>query len=142
QRHDFNFISGACLLVRTEVIGRVGVLDERYFLYNEDADWCLRIEAAGFRLAHAPTAVVWHKGGQSSVQGSAVHDFHVVRSSLLFVHKLHPARLPVAVVCSIFQCLAPKIVRGQWNRLAAVWRAYGAVLTFVTASNGRSRAIR
>ena len=51
ERHDFNFICGACLLVRAEVIGRVGVMDERYFLYNEDADWCLRIEGAGFRLA-------------------------------------------------------------------------------------------
>jgi GT2 family glycosyltransferase len=142
QRHDFNFISGACLLVRADVIGRVGVLDERYFLYNEDADWCLRIKAAGFRLAHAPTAVVWHKGGQSSVHGSVVHDFHIVRSSLLFVHKLHPGRLPAALVYSIFLCLAPKIVRGQWNRFAAVWRAYGSVLTFVTASNGAARAFR
>lgn len=141
QRDDFNFICGACLLVRADVIARVGVLDERYFLYNEDADWCLRMEAAGFRLAHAPNAVVWHKGGKSSVQGSAVHDFHTVRSSLLFVHKLHPGRLPAAVAYSVFRCLAPKIVRGEWNRFAAVWRAYGAVWTFVTASNGRSRGL-
>jgi len=142
QRHDFNFISGACLFVRADVIGRVGVLDERYFLYNEDADWCLRIGAAGFRLAHAPTAVVWHKGGQSSVHGSVVHDFHVVRSSLLFVHKLHPGRIPAALVYSIFRHLAPKVVRGQWNRFAAVWRAYGAVLSFVTGADGASRAFR
>ena len=142
QRHDFNYISGACMLVPTEVIGRVGVLDERYFLYNEDADWCLRIGAAGFRLAHAPTAVVWHKGGQSSVHGSVVHDFHVVRSSLLFVHKLHPGRIPAALVYSIFRHLAPKIVRGEWNRFAAVWRAYGAVLSFVTGADGAPRTFR
>ena len=61
-----DYISGCCVLVSREVIERVGVLDEAYFIYGEDADWCVRATRAGYPLLYAPTAKIWHKLSVSS----------------------------------------------------------------------------
>lgn len=59
---------GACMLVRREVVDRVGLLDERYFMYSEEIDWCRRIRMAGWSILIAPEARVIHDGGQSTGQ--------------------------------------------------------------------------
>lgn len=129
-----DFVSGGCALIELDVIRRAGMLDERFFLYAEDIDWSIRIRAAGFRLLYAPDAEVWHKGGATTVAGSPFNDFHTVRSSLLLVHKHTPFRLPVAAAYLGYRCVAPKIWRRQWNRLAAVRRAYASVMRSVAGT--------
>ena len=59
---------GACMLVRRCVIERVGLLDEQYFMYSEEIDWCQRIRAAGWSILIAPNARIVHFGGQSTAQ--------------------------------------------------------------------------
>ena len=61
-----DFIIGAALLVRKEVIDKVGMMDENLFFYNEDLDWCLRIRKAGWKIFFLPQAEIIHYGGQSS----------------------------------------------------------------------------
>lgn len=56
-----DYITGCCILVKREVIEKIGVLDERYFIYGEDADWCLRASKKGYSLIYVPSAIVWHK---------------------------------------------------------------------------------
>jgi GT2 family glycosyltransferase len=119
-----DFISMGCLLVPLDVVKRVGLIDERYFLYCEDIDYSLRVRALGWRLAFAAGAEVWHKGGAAAIHGSSRHDYYMVRSALLLVHKFFPRRLPIAFGFSLFRCALPKVVRGQWTRLRAVLRAY------------------
>jgi hypothetical protein len=58
---ETEFISGCCILIKREVIERIGMLDEAYFLYGEDADWCIRASRSGFKLLFVPAARVWHK---------------------------------------------------------------------------------
>ncbi len=60
------YASGCCLLTRTEVINRIGMLDKSFFMYTEDADWCMRCRQAGFRIYYEPRARVWHKLSVSS----------------------------------------------------------------------------
>ena len=64
-RDRLDYITGACMLVRRAVFDEVGLFDESYFFYYEDADLCLRARAAGWRLAVAPDARVAHRGGAS-----------------------------------------------------------------------------
>ncbi len=59
--HDTDSATGCCLLARREALERVGLLDESYFMYAEDADWCARARAAGYRIVVEPRARVWHK---------------------------------------------------------------------------------
>jgi GT2 family glycosyltransferase len=54
------------MLVRSEVIDRVGLLDERYFMYGEDLDWAYRIKAAGWRIMYTPGTTVRHRKRASS----------------------------------------------------------------------------
>lgn len=61
-------LSGACLLVRRDLIEEVGGLDESFHMYGEDVEWCLRIARAGWHLVHEPDAVVMHHGSGSSRQ--------------------------------------------------------------------------
>ncbi len=65
---EVDWISGACMLVRREVIEQVGLLDERFFLYFEDNDWCLRMRKAGWRILYDPRFEVVHLGGASLPQ--------------------------------------------------------------------------
>ena len=62
---DVDWVSGACLCVRRRTIEQVGLLDERFFLYFEDVDWCLRMHRAGWRVVYDPRAPVIHLGGAS-----------------------------------------------------------------------------
>lgn len=68
ERRRVERLSGAAMLVRREVIDAVGGLDERFHMYGEDVEWCLRIRRGGWWLIHEPDAVVMHHGGQSSKQ--------------------------------------------------------------------------
>jgi GT2 family glycosyltransferase len=71
-RHDRErrvpMLSGAAMLVRREVIDEVGGFDERFHMYGEDNEWCLRMTRAGWQLIFQPQAVVLHHGAQSSLQ--------------------------------------------------------------------------
>lgn len=59
-------IHGCCLMARREVFEQVGLLDEQFFMYDEDMDWCLRVSQAGWKLWLIPDASVVHLGGQTS----------------------------------------------------------------------------
>lgn len=82
---DTEFATGCCMLVRREVLEKVGTFDKRYFLYYEDADLSMRARAAGFRVVVADTAVVWHKNASSADgSGSDLQTYYQTRNRLLF----------------------------------------------------------
>jgi GT2 family glycosyltransferase len=72
---ETGYLTGCCLLATAEAWRKVGLLDERYFIYAEDADWSLRARAAGFRLLFVPTARLWHRVSASS--GGAMNPWKV-----------------------------------------------------------------
>ncbi len=72
---DTGYLTGCCLLAMREVWQQVGMLDERYHIYAEDADWSLRARAAGYRLLFVPTARLWHEVSASS--GGAVNAWKI-----------------------------------------------------------------
>jgi len=63
---DVDWVSGACMVIRRELINRIGGLDESFFMYSEDVDYCLRAWRDGWRVIYRPNAVVTHLGGQTS----------------------------------------------------------------------------
>src|ERR671923_112826 len=62
---DADWLYGACLLVRREAAGSVGLFDEDFFLFSEETDWCYRFRAAGWRVVFEPAAEFAHVGGAS-----------------------------------------------------------------------------
>ena len=87
-RHDreleAEFLMGAVLLVRREAIEQVGGLDERFFLFSEEVDWCYRFRQAGWKTIFSPTAEAVHVGGASHV-GQRFRE--QVQGHLLFLEK-------------------------------------------------------
>jgi GT2 family glycosyltransferase len=58
---EIDYASGCCILTTREAIEKVGMLDESFYMYSEDADWSMRIRQAGYRIVYEPQAKVWHK---------------------------------------------------------------------------------
>lgn len=71
ERLTVSFLTGYCLLIRRQLLEKIGLLDEGYYLYSEDADYCLRASKAGYRLIYDPKARIYHKVSQST--GGAYH---------------------------------------------------------------------
>ncbi len=65
QRAEVDVLSGSCMLVRKEVMDEVGLLDEDYFMYGEDIDWCYRIHQAGWKVYYVPETEIVHFRGES-----------------------------------------------------------------------------
>jgi GT2 family glycosyltransferase len=61
-----SFLNGACLLIKIDVLKQIGLLDEDFFLYGEDLDFCIRAQKAGFKLYYQPDSVIWHKVSKST----------------------------------------------------------------------------
>lgn len=79
-----DFVYGCAMVVRAEVFRDIGGFDERYFLYYEDIDLCLRAQEAGWRVAMAPNARVHHEGSRSTRREPTIKVYHHARSRLLF----------------------------------------------------------
>lgn len=86
---EVDWVVGACLLVRREAMQQVGLLDEDFFMYSEELDWCRRMARAGWRVVYLPTAVVIHHEGQSSQQVVAARHIRFQTSKVLYFRKHH-----------------------------------------------------
>jgi GT2 family glycosyltransferase len=89
ERH-VDWVSGACLLVRRFVAEKVGLLDERFFLYTEDVDFCASVRAAGWKVLFTPAAEIVHLRGRSRATAASASNVAYRRSHLAFYEKHHP----------------------------------------------------
>ena len=88
--HHPDWVSGACLLVRRDAGDAAGWLDERFFLYGEDVDFCAALRAAGHRILFTPDAEVVHLRGRSHASNPPTARAAYRRSQVAFYAKHHP----------------------------------------------------
>jgi len=126
---EAEFVMGACLLVRREAVEQVGPLDESFFLFSEETDWCYRFRAAGWKVLFFPGAECVHVGGASH-GGRMLREN--VRGHLRFLAKhrgrrtAERARLLLRAAL-LLRGLAFRGERGRMYREAADWLASGPV---------------
>lgn len=96
---EVDWVSGACLMVRRSAIAQVGGMDEAYFMFNEDVDWCRCMKLAGWAVTYVPEARVVHHIGASrkKVASKVILERH--RGMIHYFHKHHPAN-PVVTFCA------------------------------------------
>lgn len=82
-----DWISGCAILVHRTVIEHVGMLDERFFYYWEETEWCLRTKRAGWIILHVPQARLWHKGVQRDYRPKPSVAYYNTRNKLLMMKK-------------------------------------------------------
>ncbi len=94
-----DFATGCCMLIKREVLERVGFFDKRYFLYYEDADLSQRIIKAGFEIFYIPSAIIYHDNAQSSGgSGSGLHDYFLTRNQMQFGITYAPIKTKIALL--------------------------------------------
>jgi GT2 family glycosyltransferase len=94
---DVDYVTGCALLVRRDVVEKVGVLDERFFAYWEEVEWCARARAAGFRVVYLPTAHVWHGLQQEDRETSRSYQYLMTRNRLLYLECVGASRATIAL---------------------------------------------
>lgn len=99
DRISIEGITGACFIAKREVFEKVGVFDEKFFLYYEDADLSYRMRKAGFKIILAPKAILYHKNaGSTGGSGSKLQDYFITRNRLIFGMKYGPLRARFALI--------------------------------------------
>lgn len=78
------FATGACILMKKNLLRKIGLFNEKYFLYYEDADLTQRIINSGHKIFYNPKAILWHNNAGSSSSGSHLHDYYLTRNRMLF----------------------------------------------------------
>jgi N-acetylglucosaminyl-diphospho-decaprenol L-rhamnosyltransferase len=86
---DVDWVDGAALMARREAIERVGLMDEGFFMYSEELDWCRRFREAGWRVVYLPEARILHYRGKSSEQVAAASHIHFQTSKVRYFRKYH-----------------------------------------------------
>lgn len=95
---EVEFASGCCMMLTKEFIRSVGLLDEKYFLYYEDADLSKRALNNKWKIIYSPKAIVWHRNAVSSGgSGSPLQDYYVTRNRMYYGMKYSPLRTKIAL---------------------------------------------
>lgn len=103
QFEKTDFITGCLMLYDKKVLETVGLWDEDYFLYFEDADYCERAKAKNFSLFYDPSIVIWHKNAQSTQgAGSKLHQKYQKKSQLRFGLKYAPFKTKLHLIKNYF----------------------------------------
>jgi GT2 family glycosyltransferase len=114
-----SYLTAASMLIRVQALRQVGLFDEGFFMYYEDIDLCLRFRRAGWKLAVADHAIVYHKEGASFHERWGLRDALVTRSEVRFFRKYAPIPgIPILVRAGL-RCLK-RLARGEWSRCWAV----------------------
>jgi GT2 family glycosyltransferase len=82
---EVDVASGTALLARRQVFEKAGLLDEAFYLYYEEVEWCLRLRQAGYRILAVPSSVVWHKVSATLGPTSPAIDYYMLRNHLRLI---------------------------------------------------------
>lgn len=98
KKKEIGYATGSSMLLRSEVLKKTGLIDEKYFMYYEENDLCQRIKKAGYKLIYAPQSIVRHKVGQAAGIGSGLADYYIARNRMLFGMRWAPWRSKFALI--------------------------------------------
>lgn len=121
------YVHGAAMIGKKEIIDRIGLMSEVYFLFYEELDWSIRFIKSGYELWYEPSAVVFHKECMTAKRGSSLRLYYMTRARLLFARRnteqvrrvlacIYLTTIPLLknTLCSIFY--------GKWSYLIALWK--------------------
>jgi len=122
---EVDFVTGCALLTRREVIEEAGMLDPRFFMYYEEAEWCVRAARAGYKILHVPQTHVWHKITPAQQATSPRIHYYMTRNRMLFLRSTQAgARAWLhTLLAEYLRTLVSWTVRPRWRSQRAQRRA-------------------
>lgn len=88
-------VSGCSMLVRAAAIRDIGLMEESYFLYWEDTEWCARAQAEGYKVLFVPGSRIWHKVSSSAGRSSFSQYYYSIRNGFYFLREYNAFLMPV-----------------------------------------------
>lgn len=105
------YISGSCFAIHRNVIDKIGIFYEPYFIYYEDVEYCIRTQKMGLSLTPLQISEVHHEDGSTFRKKSFLHEYYLARNHLLFVERNAPVRVKIHELARL-----PKTVWEHWKR--------------------------
>ena len=118
EPHLVDWVSGCAIMLRRGMIDEIGMLDERFFYYYEETEWCLRARKHGWLILNIPAAKMWHKGVQPNYQPSPNVTYYATRNHFLMLakHKA-PLRTWFLAWLETGKILATWTMRSRWRMM-------------------------
>lgn len=113
SKKEITFATGCLLMVPRKVVQKIGLMDEEYFLYSEDSDYCQRIIDAGYKIIYNPQSVIYHKVSASTGDRSPMQQRYMMRNNLYMIKKYSPT--PINAYMKITWHMFKHVVRGRRN---------------------------
>lgn len=120
------FVTGCSMMITRQVFEKIGFFDEKFFVYLEDVDFCLRAKRSGYALMYVPQSMLWHHNAGSSGVGSLTHQYYMTRNRLLIGMRYAELRTKFALIREAlrFVLVGPSIYRkavidammGKWGK--------------------------
>lgn len=116
---DVDYLPGACILVRNDILEKIDLMSEVYFLCLEEADWAIRARKAGYRVVACPGSTLLHKVGVSS-RSSPELTYNMLRNRFLFLSR----HFPIPISSFLIFCVLTNELRKNAGHRWSCWRAF------------------
>ena len=129
-RKELDYIYGASMFIRSRVFDCVGLLNEDYFLFYEEIDFCHRARSAGYRLNWCPQSIIYHQQSKSfenigtSKNRNRFANYHENLSTLIFTARFYPYLFPAACLFRFGGKMLKIAMRGDWYLIQPLLHAY------------------
>jgi len=129
-QYDFDketaYAHGAAMMVPIEVIKKAGMMSYEFFLYYEEADWCLRIRKAGYKIGYVYKSIVYHRVSATTVDYSALKTYYLTRNRLVFMRRnIHGFNFLIALLYQLIIAIGKNgivyLIRGRGNLAKSYW---------------------
>jgi hypothetical protein len=128
---NIDYFSMCAILIKKEVFQKIGLLDERFFIYYEDFDFCLRAKENNYKLKLVPVAVVWHKVSMGARKNLKISQFNMLKSFFQLILKIWPLWcLPITIVLRLFfiPFIEVLLFGYSWNYFSLTWQSFQIAL--------------
>jgi GT2 family glycosyltransferase len=144
---ETGFATGCMMFMPRAVVEKIGLLDDRFFAYFEDADWCLRARAAGYRVVYTPAAKIWHDVSTTTRIDSPVYLYLTMRNKILFLRAHSSAAGIVAQVPYLVYFYGRQLIRLAFKhrdlrKVTALWWGISDGITGATGRHGEGRVAK
>jgi len=93
-------LTGCCLLIKRIVFETVGLLDESFFMYGEDVEFCSRAKKDGFKIGVVPESTIYHRASSSAQNNSLFYEYHLNRGHFLLTKQLYLTKKELSISLS------------------------------------------
>jgi GT2 family glycosyltransferase len=126
QVRECDYVTGCGFLFRSDLAKQLNYFNADLVFYSEDADFCYRVRAAGFKVLYLPTAIMWHKTSTTLAKNRPVQLYYSTRNNLYMVQRYRIGWYPLSLWVNLFVVCPAKMlllsIHGGWNNAVGIWR--------------------